>query len=56
MVAPIFKFSESIPLFKDLKKMKYFINRNELISAKVARKEKYFPETVLKNKSWPYIN
>ncbi len=49
-------FSESIPDYSDLKKIKYYIEKGELCKRNIARKEKYHPDKSLKVKSWPYIN
>ena len=38
-----------------LKEYKYFIEKNELISPKIAKAEKYVPDLSLKVKSWPNI-
>ncbi|MFX0180298.1 MAG: hypothetical protein ACFE78_08900 [Candidatus Hodarchaeota archaeon] len=47
-------FSESIPKYTDLKKMKYMIEKRELSTRKLARKEKYYPNNSIRRNSWPY--
>ena len=47
-------FSESIPRYSELKKMKYFIEKRELSTRKLSRKEKYHPNESIKENSWPY--
>ena len=47
-------FSESIPNYSDLKKMRYYVEKGELYTRNLARKEKYRPDESLKVKSWPY--
>jgi len=49
------KFSESIPSITELKKLKYYINKNDLSSYKLARMEKYSIESSLKSKAWPQL-
>ena len=49
------KFSESIPLYDELLKKKYHVKKKELITNKVARKEKYQPDDMLNIKSWPNV-
>jgi len=50
------KFSESIPTYNELKKLKYFIDKKELSSNKLAQMEKYAPDSRLKSKTWPQIS
>jgi len=47
------KFSESIPSFQEIKKMKYHVLPKELMTYKDARREKYSPDPDLKSKAWP---
>jgi len=49
-------FSESIPTYRDLLKLNYFVKKEELISYKHARKTKYVPNELHQAKSWPYVS
>ena len=47
------KFSESIPTYREIKKLKYHVTRKDLRSLKEAQKPKYKPKPELKQKAWP---
>ncbi|MFW9973493.1 MAG: hypothetical protein ACFFDF_25130 [Candidatus Odinarchaeota archaeon] len=47
-------FSESVPKYSQLKKMKYFIEKKELSTKKLSREEKYCPNEHIRKNSWPY--
>ena len=49
-------FSESVPKYSELKKMKYFIEKRELSTKKLSRMEKYHPNKRIKENSWPYCS
>ena len=49
-------FSESIPTYSDLKKLRYFVDKKELSSKAKSRMIKYAPELSIGAKSWPYID
>jgi len=49
-------FSESIPNYNEIKKLKYHIKKKELYSYHKARMEKYCPDSHLKAKSWPQVD
>ncbi|MFX0059354.1 MAG: hypothetical protein ACFE85_16535 [Candidatus Hodarchaeota archaeon] len=48
-------FNDSVLLINDLKKSKYFIDKKELSSYKLARMEKFAPDPKLKDKAWPIV-
>ncbi len=50
------KFAESIPSVHDLKASKYFIQKSEISTIKLARMEKYEVDPKNKEKAWPYTN
>jgi len=47
-------FSESIPKYSELIKRKYFIEKKEISTRKISKKEKYLPNESIRKKSWPY--
>ncbi len=48
-------FSESILSHRDLLKRKYIVKKKELITHKIAQKEKYSPKESIRAKSWPNV-
>lgn len=50
------KFSESIPTYSDLKKLRFNIDKKELSSKTNARMTKYAPDSGLKSKAWPQVD
>ncbi|HUY00594.1 MAG TPA: hypothetical protein VMV49_13625 [Candidatus Deferrimicrobium sp.] len=46
------RFAESIPTYHDLKQSIFFISSAELSTVKLARREKYIPNSKLKQKAW----
>ena len=48
-------YSKSIPSYKEIKARKHFVEKMELRNKKLARKEKYPVDKVLKAKTWPKI-
>jgi len=46
------RYAETIPSYKELKNGKYFIEKKELMTEGLARREKYAPDPRLKSKCW----
>jgi alpha-galactosidase len=49
-------YSESIPTYDELKDMKFYIEKRELSNFRNAKLEKYYPDEILREFSWPFCN